>query len=286
MLKTIGKILVVLLILLIGVAYFGAKYWIPGMMTKTEAEQEKTILQQTDITPKYHSYKVGNRNMRYVEIGDTSQPLVIFLHGSPGSKDNYTDYLMDSTLLQNVLMIAVDRPGFQGSDEGIAEPSLEQQAACIKPIVAQFPHKKIILIGHSLGGPIIARMAMDYGSLINGLVIVAGSLDPELEPKEWYRPYFKAVPWFFADILVSSNLEIMAHKLELTKMLSLWDKIQTSTVIIQGTKDDLVHPNNASFAKAKMVNATVRLEMVENGNHFILWSRMDLVKKAIFELLN
>ena len=116
----------------------------------------------------------------------------------------------------------------------------------------------------SLAGPIIARMAMDYGELIDGLVSVAGSLSPDLEPKEWYRPYFKAVPWFFADMLVASNLEIMAHKAELTKMLPLWETIKTPTIVIQGTKDDLVHPNNAAFAKAKMINAMVRLEIVEN----------------------
>ena len=54
MLKTIAKVLVVLLILLIGVAYFGAKYWIPGMMTKTEAEpacRDQCLCQEVSNNP-------------------------------------------------------------------------------------------------------------------------------------------------------------------------------------------------------------------------------------------
>ena len=253
--KILGWIFLSLFIVGLGVIFYFTKYGIPEMMSKTEAEQEKIIVEATGLQPQFHSYQVEDRTMRYIELGDTSKPLVLMLHGSPGTKDNYVRYLTDSTLNSNFYLIAVDRPGFQGSGAGIAEPSLKKQAACIKPIIEKFQHQKVILVGHSLGGPVIARMAMDYGELLDGLVIVAGSLAPELEPKEWYRPYFKALSFMFADMLVSSNLEIMAHKAELTKMLPLWKNITTPTIVIQGTKDDLVHPNNANFAKGKMINA-------------------------------
>jgi pimeloyl-ACP methyl ester carboxylesterase len=54
----------------------------------------------------------------------------------------------------------------------------------LKPIVAKQRQngKQVILVGHSLGGPLIARMTMDYPELIDGLVFVAGSVAPKLEP--------------------------------------------------------------------------------------------------------
>ncbi|HEY5692223.1 MAG TPA: alpha/beta hydrolase [Cyclobacteriaceae bacterium] len=42
--------------------------------------------------------------------------------------------------------------------------------------------RPIILIGHSLGGTVIARMTMDSPELVDGVVMVAPSIDPEIEP--------------------------------------------------------------------------------------------------------
>src|SRR6478736_6621802 len=125
----------------------------------------------------FHSYYQGKRFMNYLMVGDNNQlPLVIFIHGSPGSLPDYLDFLADTVLLKKAEMISVDRPGFGESNYGYAEPSLAKQAALLKPILEQNKHQRpVILVGHSLGGPVIGRMAMDYPELIDGLIFVAGS---------------------------------------------------------------------------------------------------------------
>lgn len=238
----------------------------------------------------FHSYDVGKRVATYVKAGDEDLPLVILVHGSPGSLSAFIHFLADTTLLKKTQLITVDRPGFGASNFGYAEPSLQKQAAYLKPILETHKaNRPIILVGHSLGGPLIARMAMDYPELVDGLVIVAGSIDPELEPSEtWFRaplatPFLK---WILPRSMRASNDEIYKLKPELLEMIPLWKNITTPTIVIQGGKDSLVPPGNVDFAKKMMVNAPVKIVLVDGMDHFVPWSHPELIRNAIIELLS
>lgn len=241
--------------------------------------------------PLQHQIEVQGVKMNYAEIGLDSLPVAFFVHGSPGSWGGFIDFMKDSVLLKKVKMVAVDRIGFGNSDFGNGEKSLIVQAELLKPIVAKYKKtgKKIILIGHSLGGPMIARMAMDYPELIDNLIIVAGSIAPDLEPNEkWFRipmdfmPISLLIPASFR----ASNREILYLKPELEKMLPLWKNIRQPVIVIQGGKDILVSPKNADFAEKMLVNAkSLKIVRVDTMNHFVPWSHPQLIKKAILESL-
>lgn len=237
----------------------------------------------------FHAFHNGNRLVTYVQAGDDTLPLVIFVHGSPGSLSAFIHFLRDSTLLQHTQLITLDRPGFGASNFGYAEPSLQKQAALFKPILEQHKHQRpIILVGHSLGGPVIARMAMDYPELVDGLVIVAGSIDPELEPNEtWFRaplstPFLK---WILPRSFRASNDEIYKLKPELQALLPLWPQIKARTIVIQGGKDQLVPAANAAFAEKMLVNAHVEIIRKENMDHFVPWSNPEIIRDSILKLL-
>ena len=242
------------------------------------------------MKPVQHQMEVQGVKMNYAEIGSDSLPVAFFVHGSPGSWGGFIDFMKDTVLLKKVKMVAVDRIGFGESDFGNAEKSLVVQAELLKPIVAKFKKtgKKIILIGHSLGGPMIARMAMDYPELIDNLIIVAGSIAPDLEPNEkWFRIPMDIIP---IRILIpasfrASNHEILYLKPELEKMLPLWKNIRQPVIVIQGGKDMLVNPKNADFAEKMLVNAkSLKIVRVDTMNHFVPWSHPQLIKKAILEI--
>lgn len=235
-----------------------------------------------------HRYSSGNRTMNYLEVGDKSLPLVIFVHGSPGSLSAFIDFMADTLLLSKAQLVTVDRPGFGHSNFGYAEPSLQKQGALLKPILEEHKNQRpIILVGHSLGGPLIARMAMDYPELINGLVLVAASIDPELEPDEWFRGPLATpfLSWILPRSFRASNDEIYKLKPELEEMIPQWSKVSANTIVIQGKMDNLVPPGNADFAKKMITNAPVKLVMVEDMNHFVPWSHPQLIRNAILELL-
>lgn len=234
-------------------------------------------------------YTIGDRTIHFVQAGDSTKPAVIFVHGSPGSLSAFIDFLADSVLLQRASLITTDRPGFGYSTFGVAEPSIQKQAALLKPLLERYrKNRPIILVGHSLGGPVVARMAMDYPELVDGLVLVAASIDPALEPNEtWFRAPLATpfLSWLLPASLRASNEEIYHAKPELNKMLPLWGEITCPVIVLQGEKDTLVPPGNADFADSMLVNAPVSIVRKENVNHFIPWSHPALIRDAIMDLL-
>ncbi len=234
-------------------------------------------------------YTVGKRTVNYLVAGDINKPLIVFVHGSPGSLSAFIDFMADSVLLNRAQLITVDRPGFGASNFGYAEPSLKKQALLLKPLLETYKNDRpIILIGHSLGGPLIARMAMDYPELIDGLIMVAPSIAPDLEPYEWFRaplatPFLK---WLLPRSIRASNDEIYKLKPELEEMIPLWQRINTPTIVIQGSKDSLVDPKNAVFAQKMLVNASVQVELIEGMDHFVPWTNPELIRNAALDLLD
>ena len=99
-----------------------------------------------------------------------------------------------------------------------------EQARDIAPLLDKaIPGQRVLLVGHSFGGPVVARLAMDYGNKVTDILILAGSIDPDMEHTEWYQypadwPIFT---WIIPSDLVVCNREIRALKNELIKMLPL-----------------------------------------------------------------
>lgn len=273
--------------LLLGVAQFFTSC-LSFRLTEHETE---VAFADKEYKPKLQNSISLERSVRYAEIGVDSLPTILFVHGSPGSWSAFEGFMKSDSLLKRVRMVSVDRPGFGFSGFGDAEESLKRQANFLKPIVQKQRKngKKIILVGHSLGGPLIARMAMDYPELIDGLVFVAGSVAPELEPPRWYRYILDAPPirYFIPKSFRASNREILFLKEELELMLPLWKNVQQPCVVIQGKADVLVAAANADFLKQQLVNTHyLEIQKIAGMNHFVPWSNPDLIAKGFLKLIN
>jgi pimeloyl-ACP methyl ester carboxylesterase len=228
--------------------------------------------------------------MHYVEVGGAGvKPLVLFIHGSPGDWEAWVQYLNDTNLIARANLIAVDRPGFGGSGAGQAERSLETQCNDIAPLLERAaPGQRIILVGHSFGGPVACRLAMDHPDKVTDIVILAGSIDPGQEHTKWYQyPAEWAIfRWMVPSGLVTANREIRALKGGLMQMMPLWPKMRQRVTVIQGEADDLVPPENADFAKSHLTNAqSLDIIRIPGMNHFLPWRQYDLVKSEIIKHL-
>jgi pimeloyl-ACP methyl ester carboxylesterase len=82
-----------------------------------------------------------------------------------------------------------------------------------------------------------------------------------------------------------SNQEILPLKKELTRMMPMWASIRVPVIVIQGENDKLVPPGNAGFAEKMLVNAPTTIWMIPEMNHFIPWSRPELIQQAILQQL-
>ena len=251
---------------------------------RMSSSEVKTYFDKNHVAGTQHAYKIGFREIHYVKAGDESKPLVLFVHGSPGSLSAFIHFLVDTTLLDKALLISTDRPGFGYSNFGNAELSLKNQAAILKPILEEYHvNRKVILVGHSLGGPLVSRMVMDYPQLVDGVIIVAGSIAPELEPHEsWFRAPLSTpfLSWLVPGAFRASIKEIYHLKPELEKMLPKWKDITCPVTVIQGMADTLVSCKNADFAEKMLVNTHVDVVRVEGMNHFVPWSNPELIHDA------
>lgn len=245
-------------------------------------EQVNDAFEGLNYSPKYQTFTYEGREMHYVSVGDTSKQTVLFVHGSPGSWDNFLYFLADSSALKKYHLIAVDRPGFGKSGNGDPERSLSQQATLINQALVK-ENTSAILVGHSYGGPVIARMAIDFPDRTDALVMVAGSIDPELEKTKWYQipVHYKVLSWILPGMIYSTNEEILALKNELNEMKPFWSKIAQPVSIIQGGKDNLVPKENADFAEKMLENAQVNMVMIPEMNHFVPWNNPRLIKDEI-----
>ncbi|MEO0468486.1 MAG: alpha/beta hydrolase [Bacteroidota bacterium] len=258
-------------------------------MYTPDAKMSEKIMASGQPQPIFEDYEVDGRNIHYAQVGDDPEkPTVIFLHGSPGALDAYMIYLTDTALAAKANLISVDRPGFGQSGFGTSEPSVGAQSMALKPLVEKVQGQKVILVGHSMGGPVIARMGMDYPELLDGLVMVAPSISPELEPANWWRYIvdFFLIRWLLPESMKVSNQEILPLKSELEHMLPMWENINVPVTVVQAVDDRLVPKGNADFAKKMLVNSPrVKLEIRPSGDHFILWSDQAIITEAIEEML-
>jgi len=232
-------------------------------------------------------YDVDGYQMHYEKLSVGEEGSFIFIHGTPGSWDAFINYFSDSSLYNHAQIISPDRPGFGQSSYAKPIRSLEEQARLLKPILEDALAPRI-LIGHSLGGPIVARLAMDYPELVDGLIMLAPALDPKLEPNEdWFRIPMRwpVVGAIAPKIFRISNEELVFLEEELEAMLPLWKGVTAYSITIQGTEDKLVNPGNGPFADSALVNAQHELIMLEGQNHFLPWNETELIKSKLKELL-
>ena len=232
------------------------------------------------------SWSEGEVN--FVWTGEGDKPWICFLHGSPGGWSAFEKYLADSALLEHFRMISVDRPGFGYSNFGQPEGSLDRQSEAVFAVLDSLcVQGRIYLAGHSLGGPVVARMAMMRPADIAGVMILSGSVDPDLEPREVFRPALKRR--FFRHILPTSiwvsNYEIEELMGELKRIRPDWTEIRCPVVSLHGTKDDMVPIGNADYI-ARHLNDSVPFRDIrlQGRGHFIPWTEMDTVKVELIKL--
>jgi len=244
----------------------------------------------TDYTPQIHRYEIEKRPVRYMELGNDTLPLLIFMHGAPGSLTSFKSYMKDKDLLNKVKIVAVDRPGYGYSGFGKVERSVEKQAAFIKPILEKYRplHKKIMLVGSSYGGTVIARLAMDYPHLVDGLMFISSSLAAGAEKTYAisYPTRYPPLRWLLPRMMRVATDEKFAHEKALKKMEPFWGKITVPVSILHGNSDVLIYIENALYAKQELKNAPVRLAIVNGKGHFLPWNSPKIVKKEMLVFID
>lgn len=260
-------------------------YMMMNQFTWTNKELQD-YFSKKHLKPQYREYTVNGRAVFYASMGSDTLPMVMFIHGAPGSWYDYVKYFGDSNLISKVHLVSPDRPGYGKSGAGMPVTSIAEQAEMLRPLFAlNKSGRPVVLLGHSYGGPIAAKLAMDYPDEVKGIVLLAPAIDPDNEKQFAINRLadFALVRKIIPRIWTSAYYEKKTHEDELRRLTD-WEKITSPTVYMYGDKDGLVPPVNVEYAKKKIVNAPLSITAFPKEDHFIPWTQQDSVTKVLLNL--
>ena len=150
--------------------------------------------------------KYDGTRIRYYDIGNAkAKDAIVLVHCWTCNvefwKDTYNAF-------PNYRVIAMDLPGHGASEKPKIDYSVDLFAKSVNAVMKKAGVKKAVLVGHSMGTPIIRRFYERYDDKTLGLVIVDGGLIPHPDRAELdrffapiYRDYKNEAPRFVEEML-------------------------------------------------------------------------------------
>jgi len=126
----------------------------------------------------------GGIHTRYLEAGNPDGPVVLLLHGTAGSLENYcANY---GPLGETHRVIGIDMLGCGYTDKPDRPYLIPDYAAHVLDVLDALGIGQAAIVGVSLGSWVGARLALDHPDRVSSLVVVAPAgviVDPEQEKK-------------------------------------------------------------------------------------------------------
>ena len=258
-------------------------------VTLASNAQPYEVPEKLDTSIRFNTVATGEHKLNYAYSGDLSKPGVLFIHGTPGGWGAFEVYLSNRGFQKDFFMVSVDRLGWGLSSipSNEIDGDFNKQANAIIKVLEQYPDKHWTIVGHSLGASIAPKVAIIDPKKVKAMLLLAGSLDPNLGSPRWYNR--AASTWLVSAFLPShlnnSNKEIMRLRRELKTMVNEISQKQFDTrlAVMQGGTDKLVSPKNTTFVDEQWrenFSEVTLVELPEEG-HFLPWRQTQFVTQLI-----
>ncbi len=245
--------------------------------------------------------------LHYRVFGEPREAVIVWVHGTPGSWTDVGKLLFDESAAGRFQWVLIDRPGWgeslpdpavevQGSRYG-GYPAFDQQSRYISPLIQQLrdahPQTPLLLVGHSWGASLLPTLLFDNAERVDGALLLAGGLSPDLTQPRWYNRWSRHWPVraLIGEQLRGSNVEMLALSGNLADIEQRWSQIASiPLVVIQGGRDPLVSPGNARFASDRLIAAAggpnQRVLYMESAGHLLHMQQQALVLRCIDAVLS
>ncbi|XP_063375171.1 epoxide hydrolase 3-like [Cydia amplana] len=149
--------------------------------------------------PKYgvHKYiKVNNVKLHYLESGDPSKPLMIFLHGFPEFWFSWRHQIVEFN--KNYWCIAVDMRGYGDSErpDDVSAYHIDLLVEDVRDLVRQLGREKCILVSHDWGGLIACRFRDVHPDALDALVMLSSTSREAWLHELVHNPVQRKMSWY------------------------------------------------------------------------------------------
>jgi pimeloyl-ACP methyl ester carboxylesterase len=145
--------------------------------------------------PDSHFLDLNGVRVHYKQAG-AGEPAVLLLHGFGSSTFSFREVM--GPLAEAGTVVAFDRPGFgltsrplPGQWSGVNPYGLAGQEALTLALMDHLGIRRAVLVGHSAGGGLAMRLALDYPERVQGLVLIAPAVSVAEDWPGWIRLLFR-----------------------------------------------------------------------------------------------
>ena len=168
-----------------------------------------TVLIRRAHPPRGRFVDVGGLHQHLAEDGtggsapDTPKEIpIVLIHGAGCNLEDMR--LAFGERLRERRLILIDRPGHGWSERrGVDGSSPAYQAGMIRDVLDRLGVSRAILVGHSWGGALALRFALDHPQRVSGLVVLAPPL----------YPFPRRLTWFYDIMALPFIGPLIAHTL-------------------------------------------------------------------------
>jgi len=233
----------------------------------------------------------------YIQEGRRSGVPIVLLHGFTDSRRSFDRVL--ARLPKSIHAIAVSQRGHGDSERPRVGYAPRHFAADVVALMDKLGIPKAVVLGHSMGGIVAQRFAIDYPERVLGLVLVGSFYTLRMHPagmelwessistlEDPVDPAFvrgfqqstlaQAVPSSFFDVVVQESLKVPARvwrdtmqALLSTDFSSELPRIQAPTLLLWGNRDAFVNESEQEALLATIPRST--LKVYEGVGHSPHW---------------
>ena len=235
------------------------------------------------------------------------EPVIIFVHGWSNTKSIWKAQV--SNFSKKYRVIAVDLPGFGKSGNNRNEWTIASYGEDIASIIQQLNLKKVVLVGFSLGAPIVIEAANKVPDHVIGVVLVDALQEIEMQVPPPMAHYIDSV---FMDLVnyptkeklvggkfiknnIDSSFNQIASILEGASHIGWRESLASSikwqneycTQSIEAVKapiiainSDLEPTNVEAFRKYA---PAFKAKIIENVGHLIMWDNPEEFNRLLEE---
>lgn len=237
----------------------------------------------------YAMLQTGSLSFKTADCSGEDKPhgCLFFIHGAGGDHQRWRSQLESG--FPGWCLVGIDLPG-HGASGGVASVQVSDYAAALKEFLEKsgLP-RPYILIGHSMGGNISLQSALDFPTLVDGLVLIGsgarmpvnqqmldqlgqGTFDtsflkiaysreapPELLQSELEMWSASSQPQLFADFTACNSFDVSGQVAA----------IKQPVLILVGDQDKMTPLKSSQFLNQNIAGSTLAV-IPGSGHHLML----------------